>query len=83
MPPIRPRAELDTHAVTNQPPPLPSYNAFADDPLMRPPGLEESETLALLGEFGARCGSEEARELGRLANENPPRLRAFDRYGQR
>ena len=83
MPPIRPRAELDTHQVTNQPPPLPSYNAFADDPLMRPPGLDEAETLALLGEFGARCGSDETRELGRLANENPPRLRAFDRYGQR
>src|SRR5262249_52380002 len=33
--------------------------------------------------FGERCGSAEAFELGRLANENPPRLRTFDAKGRR
>jgi putative acyl-CoA dehydrogenase len=92
MPPFRPKARLETHEVLNQPPPPPSHNAYADDALMRPPRLRDSAflgaplhdpSIALLTEFGARCGSEEARELGRQANDNPPRLRAFDRYGQR
>jgi putative acyl-CoA dehydrogenase len=90
MPPFRPKARLETHEVLNQPPPPPSHNAYADDALMRPPRLRDSAflgaplhdpSIALLTKFGARCGSEEARELGRLANDNPPKLRAFDRYG--
>ncbi|MGH7022736.1 MAG: acyl-CoA dehydrogenase family protein [Caulobacteraceae bacterium] len=83
MSPIRPRVQLATHQVVNQPPPRPSCNAFADDPLMRPARLAEAETSAHLGAFGALTGSEEAREAGRLANENPPKLTAFDRYGER
>jgi putative acyl-CoA dehydrogenase len=83
---MRPRDHLETHEVLNQPPPLPGYNAFADDPLMSPArlgGPEFAEDRTLLAAFGDRCGSIEAREWGALANENPPRLRSFDRYGQR
>ena len=36
-----------------------------------------------LAEFGAACGSAEAMELGRLANEFPPRLRLVDARGNR
>jgi putative acyl-CoA dehydrogenase len=89
---FRPRDHLETHTVLNQPPPLGDYNAFADDPVMQPRlfasggPLDEAaraDQVAHLARFGARCGSVEAREWGRLANENPPKLRAFDRYGHR
>lgn len=80
-----PRRDLDTHVVENQPPPLRDYNAFADDALIRG-GAKiscDADTLRHLNSFGAACGSQEARDWGRLANENPPKLRNFDRYGQR
>jgi putative acyl-CoA dehydrogenase len=80
-----PRRDLDTHVVENQPPPLGDYNAFADDALIRSGAAAScgAETLGHLTAFGADCGSLEARDWGRLANENGPRLRSFDRYGQR
>lgn len=36
-----------------------------------------------LSTFGKRVGSFEALEWGRLANENPPKLKTFDRFGHR
>ncbi len=36
-----------------------------------------------LAGIGALAGTEEAREQGRLANQNPPRLTPYDRYGNR
>jgi putative acyl-CoA dehydrogenase len=83
MAPLKPRTRLETHEVTNQPSPLPAYNAFADDPLMRPARLADGEAAVHLAAFGTLCGGEEAREQGRLANENPPKLKTFDRYGER
>ncbi|HVT69199.1 MAG TPA: acyl-CoA dehydrogenase family protein [Trebonia sp.] len=38
---------------------------------------------ARLAEIGRLAGGEHAQEQGRLANENPPRLRTHDRYGHR
>lgn len=38
---------------------------------------------ARLGEIGRLAGSARAQEQGRLANENPPKLRTHDRYGHR
>ena len=80
-----PRRDLETHLVENQPPPLGDFNAFGDDALIRSGAAISCgvETLQHLSDFGATCGSQEAREQGRLANENPPKLRSFDRYGQR
>ncbi|HQR80670.1 MAG TPA: acyl-CoA dehydrogenase family protein [Actinomycetota bacterium] len=75
---------MSTHAVTNQPPPL-INNAFTDDIALR-------EALTTFGgdpadpglvELGALAGSEHARDLGRLANEQTPVLRTHDRYGNR
>src|ERR1700761_4040396 len=76
-----------THQVTNQPPPLVDYD-IADDPALRdalaafgagaaPGPLDE------LSRLGRLAGSERVQEQGRLANENPPRLRTHDRYGHR
>lgn len=70
--------------VANQPPPLENYDLFTENvPLveaLRREGADgrEEECAA----FGRLCGGEPL-ELGRLANEHPPVLRAFDRFGER
>ncbi|MGH2984015.1 MAG: acyl-CoA dehydrogenase family protein [Solirubrobacterales bacterium] len=74
-----------THEVTNQPPPLLDYNLYeADRPLVeavRREGADWAEQrISAVGEL---AGSAHAQELGRLANENPPKLRTHDRYGNR
>jgi putative acyl-CoA dehydrogenase len=71
--------------VANQPPPLADYNVYeCDRPLLeavRREGAEwAEERIAAVGEY---AGSEQAQTLGRLANENGPRLRTHDRYGHR
>ncbi|AXB46394.1 acyl-CoA dehydrogenase family protein [Amycolatopsis albispora] len=73
-----------THEVTNQVPVLTGYNV-ADDPALlaglhrEGAGWAEPE----LRELGALAGGEQAQEWGRLANENPPKLRTHDRVGHR
>ena len=79
------RSSSGTHEVANQPPPLSDYNVFeADRPLVEAVEREGAdwarERITAVGEF---AGSERAQELGRMANENPPRLRTHDRYGNR
>ncbi|MET9929826.1 MULTISPECIES: acyl-CoA dehydrogenase family protein [unclassified Streptomyces] len=78
-----------THTVTNQPPPLVGYDVFTGDRALveaverhlAPELFDEArESLALLGRA---TGSEQVREWGEQANENPPRLRTHDRYGHR
>jgi len=76
--------EKPTRNVFNQPPPLADYNTFVENrPLVeavRREGADwaEARLVALGGEAAG-----EALEWGRLANENPPILRTFDRYGNR
>ena len=70
--------------AANQPPPLEDYDLFSQnrplvDALEREGAGEWMEECAA---FGRLCGGEPL-ELGRLANENPPVLRAFDRFGER
>ncbi|MGB2711139.1 MAG: isovaleryl-CoA dehydrogenase [Conexibacter sp.] len=73
-----------THAVTNQPPPLEGLNLFEQN---RP-------LVEALAREGADWGVEEASAVGELsggegirlgfeANENPPRLKTHDRFGNR
>jgi putative acyl-CoA dehydrogenase len=73
------------HDVANQPPPLVDYNVFeADLPLVeavRREGAEWAEPR--IAAVGALAGGEHAQALGRLANENGPKLRTHDRYGHR
>ncbi len=76
---------MPTHEVINQPPPLAGYDASADPALHAAlaafgagPG-----TAGRVREIGQLAGSGQAQEQGRLANENPPRLRTHDRYGHR
>jgi putative acyl-CoA dehydrogenase len=70
--------------TANQPPALEGYDLFSEDrPLVEAlrregAGAREEECAA----FGRLCGGRPL-ELGRLANEHPPVLRAFDRFGER
>jgi putative acyl-CoA dehydrogenase len=74
-----------THDVINQSPVLEDVNLFSTDrPLMEAVLREGAGHAAKrLAAFGQICGSAEALEQGRLANENPPRLKTFDAKGRR
>ena len=74
-----------THEVTNQPPPLADYNVFTADTVMGEAVRREGAEWAVerIAEVGEIAGRADVIELGRLANENPPKLRTHDRYGNR
>ncbi|TFV63602.1 UNVERIFIED_ORG: DNA alkylation response protein [Bacillus sp. AZ43] len=74
-----------THEVTNQVPPLSGHDPIAGDAALAEACLRHADaaTLGSLADLGRLAGSEQALEWGRLANENPPRLRTHDRYGHR
>src|SRR6476646_9426929 len=79
------RTTFGNHEVVNQPPPLTDYNVFeADTVLVEAVAREgaewDRERIAAAGEY---AGSEAAQELGRLANENGPKLKTHDRFGNR
>ena len=85
MKPFRPRADLETHDVANQPPPFEDINLFESDASLQNAvgknnGLFHVEQLSA---FGVKCGSAQAAEWSRQANKNPPQLKSFDRYGHR
>lgn len=85
MLPYAPQTRLETHHVTNVPPPLPSRNLYAGDTALREAarrhggGWVETPLLAL----GEAAGSEEAMQWGEDANRYPPELYTFDRFGRR
>ena len=85
MSPLRPETHLETHDVTNQPPPFENVNLFASDAALtsaveRSGGAKYRERLS---GFGARCGSAEVAEWAMQANRNVPQLKNFDRFGER
>ena len=73
-----------THRVENQPPPLAPYDAYATDVPLREALLREGGgwAEAEVAAYGAVTGGE-LMPLGVLANENKPRFRPFDRFGNR
>ncbi|MFJ9946237.1 acyl-CoA dehydrogenase family protein [Streptomyces erythrochromogenes] len=81
-----------THTVSNQAPPLVGYDVYGGDRALTE-GVERHLASAdpeLLGEvreeltdLGRAAGSAQAQEWGVQANENPPKLRTHDRYGNR
>src|SRR5262245_52579473 len=74
-----------THEVLNQSPPFEDVNLFSTDRALTEAVSREGGGAAAkrLEAFGAACGSAAAFERGRLANENPPKLRSFDTKGRR
>ncbi|MES0875011.1 isovaleryl-CoA dehydrogenase [Sinimarinibacterium thermocellulolyticum] len=81
---MNPDRRFFTHEVENQAPPLADYNAWRTDTVLREGVAREGGGWAEvhLDAFGAVAGGELMRQ-GVLANENKPKLRAFDRYGHR
>ncbi len=82
---FHPRADLETHDVTNQPPPFENVNLFEADAALKS-AVEKNGAgahHARLAAYGARVGSPEVIEWARLANQNLPKLLSFDRYGHR
>jgi putative acyl-CoA dehydrogenase len=81
-----PRAEpVETHVVTNQPPPREGRNAFTDDAVLVDAAAREGAAWAV-GELTAvgACAEDPAwLERGALANANPPALQTHNRYGHR
>jgi putative acyl-CoA dehydrogenase len=82
---LRPRSRLETHDVSNQPPPFEEVNLFTSDIALQAAvtaagGAVHGERLAA---FGAAAGAAETALWAAQANENRPQLKAFDRYGQR
>ncbi len=78
-----PRADL--RASTNQVPPLVGHDVVScDAALVEAVGRHSSpDVVADLTALGTLAGSAEAREHGMLANQHPPRLSPYDRWGNR
>jgi len=76
---------LATYEVLNQSPPYADIDLFTSDvPLADAVAANGAGTEVLaLSAFGRHWGTAEMLELGRVANENPPKLRAFDAKGYR
>jgi putative acyl-CoA dehydrogenase len=74
-----------THEVANQPPPLENYNTFETDQVLvealRREGGQWAEDH--VRGIGAAAGRAETIRWAFEANDNPPRLRTHDRYGNR
>jgi putative acyl-CoA dehydrogenase len=83
---VPPAARVDAASQpSNQPPPFGGLNLFTSDAALsdtvqREGGGRAAKSLAA---FGQICGAAENLELGRLANENPPKLKTHDARGQR
>jgi putative acyl-CoA dehydrogenase len=83
--PAHGEAPWQTHEVFNQVPPLQGLDVFASNrPLVaalhREGGGWAAERASALGRV---IGGEPQQSWGRLANENKPVLKTFDRYGHR
>ena len=76
---------FSTHEITNQPPPFEDVNLYASDAALQEAVVREGGGHAArsLVAFGLVCGSADANERARLANENPPQLVTHDHQGRR
>jgi putative acyl-CoA dehydrogenase len=76
---------FDTHEVFNQSPPYENVDLFSSDtPLTEAVKANgAAQELSSLTAFGKEWGTAERLALGRQANENPPKLHAFDARGFR
>lgn len=81
---MAPTDRFRTHSLENQAPPLAPYDAYATDLPLREALARDGGAWAEapIAAYGVLVGGE-MMELGRQANENRPRLQAFDRYGER
>ena len=85
MNPQTPRSRFDTHEVFNQSPSYENIDLFESDTPLKDAVTANggADDAAALSEFGRYWGSAHTFALGRQANENPPKLHAFDAKGFR
>ncbi|HLT78605.1 MAG TPA: isovaleryl-CoA dehydrogenase [Ferrovibrio sp.] len=76
---------FDPSEALNQPPALEDYNLFTTDRALMQAAEVNGAGWAKdrLTAYGARLGSAETIEQGRLAHRFPPQLKLFDRFGHR
>ena len=76
---------MSTHRVLNQAPPLQDYDPLARDQALEQALRREGAAWAAeeIGAFARATAAREMLALGFQANENPPRLRTHDRFGNR
>jgi putative acyl-CoA dehydrogenase len=76
---------MDTHVVTNQPPPLVDYDLYASDPVFQTAVAAEGGNWgnSQIAEFGRRITSAEVYAWASSANRHEPVLHTHDRYGNR
>ena len=81
----RPETHLETHDVTNQPPPFEDVNLFTSRYCAARGRGGRGRICASRAAFGFRreAGTAQVAEWAMQANKNPPQLKTFDRYGQR
>jgi putative acyl-CoA dehydrogenase len=74
---------FDTHAASNQPPPLENYNLYTSHLALREAVTREGASWADAGiaAAGAEIGTTEWIARGVAANRYPPELKRFDRFG--
>ncbi len=74
-----------THALENQPPPLPELDLYKSDRVLTAAVARYGAGWAedRLSAFDALVGSDRVQELGRLANRHTPELVTHDRFGAR
>jgi putative acyl-CoA dehydrogenase len=79
-----PTAELETHEVKNQPAPLDTLPLWTSDlPLQEASERWGKEHQDSLRKWGKVFGDQDVVNYGWQANEHPPKLKAFDRFGHR
>ena len=78
-------AASETHEVFNQTPPFEDVNLYVSDAALIDAVEREGggHAAKALEAFGRTCGSAEAAERARLANELTPKLATHDRQGRR
>ncbi|MBV8249809.1 MAG: isovaleryl-CoA dehydrogenase [Comamonas sp.] len=78
------KASFLTHEVLNQPQPMPAYNLWSSDRILRDCVEREGGGWAVehLHWHGGVCGAEMMLQ-GELANAHKPVLHSYDRYGRR
>jgi putative acyl-CoA dehydrogenase len=79
------RSRFDTHEVFNQSPPYENVDLYTSDrPLQDAVKANgAAQEAAALADFGRHWGTADMFALARSANENPPKLHAFDANGIR
>ncbi len=77
------KSEFLTHEVYNQPEDLIGYNLFDSDLTLSEFFKVNNAEVGDLSDFGKLLGSSLVIDLGREANENPPKLKAYDKGGNR